>query len=1658
MKKTNFWMRLGMLLALSAFAQGTLAAVCTSLSAGDWNVAGRWDCGHIPVATDTVVIAHNAIRMRGNYTVAGITINAGSVLNDDGRNLTVNGNVVINGQLGTNKGGALRMRTAGATLSGTGIVRDLTIEIDAANITLTAGSALDFDPNAEIDVGANLVGSLIIDGTVTAATQTAGDRVIRVSNGGTLTVSSIGFINAPNSELNVRDGGVAINNGTVTIRDIIGRTRIPAPQFTQGANSTLNVSGTICTAACAFDASAVGNTVNYTGTAQTVYSPVGATYANLTLSGSGAKTVPTGLTVSGNFTMSSTATTTAPAALTVGGDFIIGAGNTFTPGTGTVTLNGAAAQTISGTSPVNFNNLTVTNGASPNITLATNVTVAGTLTGTVTLTSTCPTDYTLTYAGPTELHSCPSPPTVTTNAATALTASGATLNGTVSSNGAITAVTFDYGLTAGYGSTATATPSPLAANAVNTAVSAAVTGLDCNTLYHFRAKGVNSAGTTNGGDLTFTTLACPTVVINTYYPGTASVLAGATSITLGAATGATTPIVIGDLLLIMQMQDATIDSTNTDTYGDGVAGDPGSGATAQGNSGLYEYAIAASAVPLGGGSLSLLPCGTVNAYTNADYVAGSSGQRRFQVIRVPVYASYTINAITALAWNGSTGGVLAFDVTGALNLNTATVDVSGMGFRGGATRTLAGPGTGAVTDYRTVATMAVNSSKGEGIAGTPQYVFTAPSTLTNTGVEGYPNGSHARGAPANAGGGGTDGSPADNQENTGGGGGANGGGGGKGGIGWCGTFNALAPPDYGCDNTGGFGGAAVTGLGATRLTLGGGGGGATSNNGTGTPAAGLASSGAAGGGSIMIRADSFTGSATFNANGSAANNTVGNDGSGGGGAGGTVMLLANSGMAGATINVNGGIGGINLIPPLSSGPHGPGGGGGGGYAITSAATAPCSATGGANGVTYNLTAPFGAYGSTPGSAGSCVTSLTAASIPGVALGAASCTAPLDHLEIQHASGTGLTCAASTLTIKACTDTAIPCVTPYTLGVSGTLSATGTPTVNWDGTTGGAAGAGFVIPNGSSSVTKDVQVATAGSVVFGTQAGTILPAPSGTSPTCNFGSPACTFTSADSGLLFNVPHHVSEALQNITVSAVKKADNSLVCTPAFGSVSKSVTFTCAYTNPASGTLPVRVGGQALNAGNNAGAACDGAGQAVSLAFNASGVASTTVQYADVGNMTLNAQYTGSGADAGLVMTGADTFIAAPASFAFSGITAGLIGAGNPFSATVTAQNALGATTPNFGREAEGVTLTSNLVAGNNPAIGNNAIPGSEFGAGGMVNDANGVATVNNLSWGEVGLITMTADLSSGSYLSSGLTAAGTSGNVGRFIPHHFDTAVVQGCAAGSFTYSGQPYTVTVTARNSGGGIIQNYNTACGYSTNVTLLNAGSATNLNIGWPPPGTPTQTMPSTLFTNPAACGGVMNPLAGPNGTQNDVTYTFPAPTVPATVTMRAVDADLVTSSSFTEGSTEIRSGRVKLSGAYGSELLQLFIPIALQSYASNGWVPNTADTCSAISAGNFAFSSPGNNLASCDTAMTVSGSVPNYTLRLAAPGSGNNGWTNLTLNLGSTPTGNTCTAVGGAGPAETPANLPWLQFPAGTNPTARATFGVYQGRREFIYMRENY
>jgi LPXTG-site transpeptidase (sortase) family protein len=95
-------------------------------------------------------------------------------------------------------------------------------------------------------------------------------------------------------------------------------------------------------------------------------------------------------------------------------------------------------------------------------------------------------------------------PTVITNAATSVTSTGATLNGTVNANNASATISFEYGTTTSYGTSVSATPGT-ATGTSNTSVSSTLTGLTPNTTYHFRVVATNSAGTTNGLDQTYTT-------------------------------------------------------------------------------------------------------------------------------------------------------------------------------------------------------------------------------------------------------------------------------------------------------------------------------------------------------------------------------------------------------------------------------------------------------------------------------------------------------------------------------------------------------------------------------------------------------------------------------------------------------------------------------------------------------------------------------------------------------------------------------------------------------------------------------------------------------------------------------------------------------------------------------------------------------------------------------------------------------------------------------------------------------------------------------------------------------------------------------------------------------------------------------------------------
>jgi hypothetical protein len=109
-------------------------------------------------------------------------------------------------------------------------------------------------------------------------------------------------------------------------------------------------------------------------------------------------------------------------------------------------------------------------------------------------------------------------PTASTKAATSVSASGATLNGTVNPNGVSVSGSFEYGTTTSYGSATSYVSLGSGRSAIP--ITADVSGLTCGgTTYHYRTVATTSGGTNyNGGDATFTTSACsqtkPTVTTN----------------------------------------------------------------------------------------------------------------------------------------------------------------------------------------------------------------------------------------------------------------------------------------------------------------------------------------------------------------------------------------------------------------------------------------------------------------------------------------------------------------------------------------------------------------------------------------------------------------------------------------------------------------------------------------------------------------------------------------------------------------------------------------------------------------------------------------------------------------------------------------------------------------------------------------------------------------------------------------------------------------------------------------------------------------------------------------------------------------------------------------------------------------------------------------
>ncbi len=485
------------------------------------------------------------------------------------------------------------------------------------------------------------------------------------------------------------------------------------------------------------------------------------------------------------------------------------------------------------------------------------------------------------------------------------------------------------------------------------------------------------------------TVTAPNTIVNKYGVLAVDAPVGASFIAVANPGGASgldlAALRPGDLILIIQMAGASIDASNTASYGL---------VTNLNSAGRHEF-ITVSGVESNMIRISP-PCGGLRFSYSA---AGKT-----QVIRVPQYTTLTVNSgagLTAPAWNGQTGGVVAVHVQSSAIINGA-VDVSGLGYRGGALSSAGGGGLR--TDYVTPQ-QDFGAEKGESFAG----------YQVDYDMKG---GRYGRGAPANGGGGAT-------SHNSGGGGGANGNngktwtgqgvmdggatgasawtldpgyiangnqltdssGGGRGGYSYAvNEANALTQGPgnsvWGGDNrrdVGGLGGRPAPQDTAGRIFFGGGGGAGGQNNDSG-------GAGGNGGGLIYIISDSVSGAGTLRSNGlnGGGSRNENRDGVGGGGAGGTIVVSAKT-LSGVSAQANGGNGANQSppVPPFTPESEGPGGGGGGGFiAFSAAAGGPISTqvNGGLHGSTQAPSlAEFPANGATRGATGA--TSAAIGSIP-----------------------------------------------------------------------------------------------------------------------------------------------------------------------------------------------------------------------------------------------------------------------------------------------------------------------------------------------------------------------------------------------------------------------------------------------------------------------------------------------------------------------------------------------------------------------------------------------------------------------------------------------------------------------------------------------------
>jgi hypothetical protein len=469
---------------------------------------------------------------------------------------------------------------------------------------------------------------------------------------------------------------------------------------------------------------------------------------------------------------------------------------------------------------------------------------------------------------------------------------------------------------------------------------------------------------------------------------------------------------------------------------------------------------------------------------------------------------------------------------------------------------------------------------------------------------------------------------------------------------------------------------------------------------------------------------------------------------------------------------------------------------------------------------------------------------------------ATCGSTPDHYELSVPSSS-VACVASTVTVTACADNSSPCTNPSTTvsGTAATLAASsgtlGSTTVTFNA-------------SGVASTTLSYPTAADGSpatvTLSGEQTAAANPRKCCTNGTSCSVANSCSTTFNTSGFIFSdttlgnaytIPTQVagtSSGTYYLRAVKTPSSPSTQACESAL-SGANTVNFGYECNNPltcsSSNLMSINGGTSTSISRNNNGS--HASTTSVNMTFDANGNAPFTLNYSDVGFVTLWATKAAGGSLLTSLAGSSNSFLVKPDHFDISNIKrtsdgvaapspaptdatgTAFIKAGSPFTATVKAMTSGGVVTPNYGKEtaAQGVRLMPTLIqpAGiHNPALTNPVITGAEFGATGQVaSDVNGVATVANLAWDEAGIITLNAVPDNGgsaNYLGDSVlgTTTGMTGNIGRFYPDHFalssnsitNRADIAGCTD-TFTYFGEQLKgiFTLTAQSSSGATTENY---------------------------------------------------------------------------------------------------------------------------------------------------------------------------------------------------------------------------------------------------------